>query len=101
MGKLWKVPKSERSDFGALLYSTVFDNCIRQYLTLFDFKKGIRFLFETNRLACFVLIWVPNSETKTEYFRIIFPDRIVGPSLVCVVSRQKLHMFAKTVKRTC
>ena len=48
-------------------YSTVFDS-IRQYSTLFDFKKGICFLYETNRLACFDPIRVPNSKTNTEYF---------------------------------
>ena len=66
-------------------YSTVFDS-IRQYLTVFDFKKGIRFVCETNTLACFDLIWVPNSETNTEYFRIIFVNRIIRPSLPWTVT---------------
>ena len=54
---------------------------IWQYLTLLDFKKGINFLYKTNRLACFYPIWVPNSKTNTEYFWIIFFNRIICPSL--------------------
>ena len=59
-------------------------------MTLFDFKKGTHFLYETNRLVCFDPIWVPyretnretNREKNTEYFRIIFPNRIFRPSLI-------------------
>ena len=38
---------------------------IWQYSTVFDFKKRIRFLYETKS---FDPIWVPNSEMNTEYF---------------------------------
>ena len=71
-------------------YSTVFDiirhyltlfDIIRTYSTLFDFKKGIRFLYQKNRLACFHPIRVPNSKMNTEYFQIIFFNRIIHPSL--------------------
>ena len=72
-----KLPKMSQNAH----YLTVFDR-IRQYLTLLDFKKGIHFLYETNRLVCFDPIWVPNSETSTEYFRIIFSNRIIRPSLL-------------------
>jgi len=65
---------------------------IRQYLTLFDFEKGICFLYETNRLACFDPIGVPNSKMNTEYFRIIFFNRIIRPSLVDC-SKQSLEHF--------
>ena len=41
---------------------------IQQYLTLFDFRKGIRFLYEINSLAFFDPIWLPNSKTITKYF---------------------------------
>ena len=55
---------------------------IGQYSTLFDFKKGIRFLYETNRLAYFDPIWVPNSKTNTEYFGIMFSNQTICPSLL-------------------
>ena len=45
-------------------YFTLFDS-FQHYLTL---KKGICYLYETNRLICFDPIWVLNSETNTEYF---------------------------------
>ena len=35
---------------------------------LFDFEKGICFVFETNRLAYFDSIWVPNNGKNTKYF---------------------------------
>ena len=41
---------------------------IRQYSTVFNFKKGICFLCEMNWLACFNPIKVPNNETNTEHF---------------------------------
>ena len=41
---------------------------IGHYLTVFNLKKGIKFLDETNRLACFDPIWVPYSETNSKYF---------------------------------
>ena len=65
---------------------------IRQYLTLFDFEKGICFLDEMNRLACFDPIGVPNSKMNTEYFRIIFFNQIIRPSLVDC-SKQSLKHF--------
>jgi hypothetical protein len=49
----------------------LFDS-IQQYLTLFNFKKGIRLLHKTNRLAKFDLIWALSSKTNTKYFQIIF-----------------------------
>ena len=55
---------------------------IWQYSTLFNFKKGIRFLYKTNRLACLDPIRVPNSKTYTEYFQIILFNQIIRPSLV-------------------
>ena len=70
---------------------------IRQYSTVFDFKKGICFLYETNRLACFDPIRVPNTETNTEYFRIIFFNRIIRPSLVAGQFGKQMLMF-KTPK---
>ena len=48
---------------------------------MFNFKKGICFLCETNRLACFGLIWAQNNETNTEYFLIIFHSQIMCSSL--------------------
>ena len=45
--------------------SPLFDS-IQQYSTLFDFKKGICFLYETKRVTCFDPIRLPNSKTNTE-----------------------------------
>ena len=50
-----------------VLKCSPFDS-IQQYLTLFDFKTGICFLYKTNRDP----IWVLNSKTNTKYFWIIF-----------------------------
>ena len=61
---------------------TVFES-IQHYLTLLDFKKGIRFFYETNRLACFNPIQVPNSGTNTNYFQKNLFNPIICPSLAC------------------
>ena len=36
------------------------------------------------RLACFNLIWVPNNKMNTKYFRIIFLNQLICPSLLQV-----------------
>ena len=59
-----------------------------QYLTAFDIiqlKKKYLFVCETNRLACFIPIWVPNSKTNTKYFWIIFLNQIIRPIILIIL----------------
>ena len=76
----------------------LFDS-IWQYSTLFNFKKGIRFLFKTNRLACFDPIWVPNSETSTEYSPIIFFQLNNSPKLTILPFHLKVDLKKAMLKK--
>ena len=72
---------------------------IWQYLTVIDIirlKKGIRFLYETIRLACFDPIRVPNSKMSIKYFWIIFFQSYNSPKEM-VPHEQFSTMIAKNI----
>ena len=58
---------------------------IWQYYTL----KRYVLLIETNRLACFDPIGVPNKKMNIEYFSIIFLSQIIYPSLKILCNRTR------------